>query len=604
MKKPLLTIGMPTYFDFSGTMFTVRALIEYHYSDEIEILVVDNTSDERRRKVLADEISKLSKYNVRYFEFMENTGPAEVKNKVMELGSGEYIMCVDSHVLLEAGVVQRLLKFLKELPEDRRDDLYSGPLKHSSGGFSTNFKEQWRGEMWGIWETREDILNSEEPVEAWANGCGLFLARKDSWLGFNPNFNGFGGEEGYIHEKYRKNGKKFYIIPWLNWWHRFNDPDAKRFNLSRYAKIRNYVLGFLELGKDTTEIYNHFVNTEIPEEELTDHLREEHSAPQSVLEASSDVKRNYHEKLKISKREWDWLMEDPVNRIQQQNGFILEIYDATLRDKNNDLAHHYGTIKNYALQSDTILNVSRRRNSSVALGAGMPKEMKSLTYSENPLKWYDPDRITFKYSEEVFDKFPIEELKNEKEYDLVFLKLPHEPDDLEEAVLVASRKARKFFILHDTAYGYKQGMSDALKKVVSEGWFPISHVNEMWGLTVFGRNPVDHDVFAWTESEGPGTELKKILESYGLQGGEGCGCNAMAQKMNNWGPEGCRKNMSEITAILERNANNWLKADRPNWWTLTKLGWNAVKDHINPLNPYESLVNLAISKHLQNTKEK
>ena len=38
-----------------------------------------------------------------------------------------------------------------------------------------------------------------EPFEIPMQGLGMFSCRKEAWLGFNPLFNGFGGEEGYIH---------------------------------------------------------------------------------------------------------------------------------------------------------------------------------------------------------------------------------------------------------------------------------------------------------------------------------------------------------------------------------------------------------------------
>lgn len=37
-------------------------------------------------------------------------------------------------------------------------------------------------------------------------GLGIFACRRDVWPGFNPRLRGFGGEEGYIHEKFRRAG--------------------------------------------------------------------------------------------------------------------------------------------------------------------------------------------------------------------------------------------------------------------------------------------------------------------------------------------------------------------------------------------------------------
>jgi hypothetical protein len=77
-------------------------------------------------------------------------------------------------------------------------------------------------------------------------------------LGFNPNFRGFGGEEGYIHLKYKKAGKKTLCLPFLRWIHRFGRPDGVKYPLLMELKVKNYVMGFNEIGLDTIHIYDHF----------------------------------------------------------------------------------------------------------------------------------------------------------------------------------------------------------------------------------------------------------------------------------------------------------------------------------------------------------
>lgn len=598
MMKYKLTIGMPTYFDYKGAMFTIRSLIEYHESERVEIIVVDNTSDEKRRKALKSQIDKINDTRVKYYEFPESTGPAEVKNKVFEYAQGEYVMCIDSHVLLERGTVERLLNFLDELPDSEKDNLFSGPLKHSNNGLSSSYKEQWRGEMWGIWDKDPNILNSEVPVEAWANGCGLMLARKDSWLEFNHNFYGFGAEEGYIHEKYRKNGRKFKIIPWMKWWHCFDDPDARRFNLSKYAKVRNYVIGFQELGLDVNEIYNHFVNLDVPESELKQHLIDEHSTPIELFNNKDIDLEAVHRKSKLDRRDWEWILRDPINHKEPENTYVIDLYNKTKDVQNNDLKDHYDIIRTFSAQSDTILNVSRRKLSSIALAAGRPKKLTSLLYSEAQFKWYLPDKVNMEFTESTHNEFPIDELNKQEEHDLVFLKLPHDDNNTREYIAAAISKAKKYFIIHDSSYGYKADMKAVFKDLTQLGWYPVYHNNKLWGLTVFSRKEPTEWAPAWEEEDGPGTELKELFKSYGFEATEGCGCNGMAQKMNFWGPEVCLKKKKEIAKFLEKNGKNWFKTERPSWWTMTKMGWHAIKDKVNPLNPYEGFVDVCVERYL------
>lgn len=52
---------------------------------------------------------------------------------------------------------------------------------------------------------------------------------------------------------------------------------------------------------------------------------------------------------------------------------------------------------------------------------------------------------------------------------------------------------------------------------------------------------------------GPGHFLKKMLAAAGYAQG-GCGCVAMAAKMDAWGPAGCLEHMAEILDHLEAEA--------------------------------------------------
>jgi glycosyltransferase involved in cell wall biosynthesis len=153
MNETILTIGMPTCNDYTGALLTLVALKEYQSFDDgdIELLIIDNTPDEKYRNVLKEQLKGFSDEKIRYIEFPAKRGPAEAKNQVFENATGEYVMCIDSHVMLNNGSVARLKEFLKNLPEDKKDDFFTGPLKGNEGNYSTHFQDIWRGEMWGIW---------------------------------------------------------------------------------------------------------------------------------------------------------------------------------------------------------------------------------------------------------------------------------------------------------------------------------------------------------------------------------------------------------------------------------------------------------------------
>lgn len=53
---------------------------------------------------------------------------------------------------------------------------------------------------------------------------------------------------------------------------------------------------------------------------------------------------------------------------------------------------------------------------------------------------------------------------------------------------------------------------------------------------------------------GPGTELKRLLESLGIQPTGSCACDARAALMDDRGPEWCRENMDTIVSWLREEA--------------------------------------------------
>jgi len=241
------SIVMPSYDNFTEVYFTVQALRMYHNLKDCEIIVVDNQGNDS----LANYIKKNGSTVVRYDRYTEITGVSAAKNRAIDIAKGEFILCIDSHILVKPGTLD---------VEIIGDDLYQGPLLHSVGTkYACEWLPQWRARMWGIWAPAVSVL-PEEKWEIWAQGAGFFACRRSSWLGFNPGFRGFGGETGYIQEKYRKAGRKVWCHPKMVWQHLFYNEGRNKipYPMISADRIKNYLLGFKELGLDTTPIYEHF----------------------------------------------------------------------------------------------------------------------------------------------------------------------------------------------------------------------------------------------------------------------------------------------------------------------------------------------------------
>jgi glycosyltransferase involved in cell wall biosynthesis len=275
---PKLTVGMPCYDDFDGVYFSVQSLRMYHSDiiNDIEILIVDNNPDSEDGAATKSWVNDWVG-NARYIPHKHSKGTATTKNVVFHEASSELVVCVDSHVMIEQDALRRLIEFYDNNPTCL--DLLQGPMLYDDlGGFVTHMNPVWRGEMFGIWATdargsikQETIYDNSSgdmiteirrtespPFEIPMHGMGLFSCRKHAWLGFNKDFKGFGGEEGYIHEKYRQAGRKTLCLPYLRWVHRFTRPQGVKYTLTKYDKFRNYIIGALELHTDIQPIIEHF----------------------------------------------------------------------------------------------------------------------------------------------------------------------------------------------------------------------------------------------------------------------------------------------------------------------------------------------------------
>lgn len=250
-----LTIGMSTYDDFDGVYFTLQALRMYHDLADVELLVVDNFGCEHTR-TLVERIPE-----ARYILATEIVGTAAGRDLLFREGRGAFVLCIDSHVLLTPGAVARLRAYIADHPESV--DLLQGPLLHDDlTTISTHFDPVWREQMWGTWgDDPRGADPDAEPFEIPMQGLGVFACRRAAWPGFNPHFRGFGGEEGYIHEKVRQAGGRCLCLPWLRWMHRFARPKGVPYPLSVEGKLRNYVIGHAELGLDLAPVLAHFAQS-------------------------------------------------------------------------------------------------------------------------------------------------------------------------------------------------------------------------------------------------------------------------------------------------------------------------------------------------------
>jgi hypothetical protein len=256
-----LTIGMASYNNYAETWFTIQTLRMYHDLAYTEILVVDNFGDDRLR----DFITSWGCGQVRYIRDTDRQGTAYPRQRIFDNALGEWVMVIDSHVMLAPGAVARFKEWAGANSDCR--DLLHGPMLYDDHiNMADSMSNTWAGNMWGVWNMRR-VDDDEQPYEIPMHGLGLFACRRDAWLGFNSEFRGFGGEEGYIHQKFRNAGHRVLCLPWLKWMHKFNTIGGvcqAPYSPQLADIIHNYETGFAEVELDPAPMRKHF-NTPGPQ---------------------------------------------------------------------------------------------------------------------------------------------------------------------------------------------------------------------------------------------------------------------------------------------------------------------------------------------------
>lgn len=252
-----LSIGMASYDDYDGVYFTAQSIRLFHpeITADSEIVVVDNHPDGPCAADLRDLEGWIEGY--RYVPWSRCSGTA-VRDIVFREARAEFVLCVDSHVLFAPGSLRKLLDYFRANPET--PDLLQGPLLYDDlRSISTHMEPRWSCGMFGVWGVDDRASDpAAAPFEIPMQGLGVFACRRSAWPGFNPRLQGFGSEEGYLHEKFRRDGGRTICLPFLRWVHRFARPLGPRYRNSWEDRIRNYLIVARELGRDPSEVVEHF----------------------------------------------------------------------------------------------------------------------------------------------------------------------------------------------------------------------------------------------------------------------------------------------------------------------------------------------------------
>ena len=309
------------YFTIQDILKELRFNKREDLLNRLEFVIIENSKDNQHaHAVKALKAGTGLGDRFRVIDFPDSQGTSSTRNKIIQEARTDFVLVMDCHVLLCPVIqtLEKLFEFIDRYPNTMH--LYQGPLVYDNlTMISTHFNDEWGGQMWGRWGAawtcrckkknfsivsednrckfvdlekqhpigycdhcftifpqevnypgHEALLeklgfsklgfdSNESEFEIFSQGLGLFFTSKHAWLGFNEHCRGFGGEECYIHEKYRKANRKALCLPFLKWLHRFARPDGVKYELTIDNKVRNYILEFTELDLDLSPVYKEFV---------------------------------------------------------------------------------------------------------------------------------------------------------------------------------------------------------------------------------------------------------------------------------------------------------------------------------------------------------
>lgn len=639
-RAPKLTIGMAVYDDVEGLWATIQALRLYHDLRECELIVVDNNPGSehgKETKTFVESWASAWTRGAKYISMPENTGTTQPRNRIFQEASGDAVLVMDSHVLLAPGSVRRLIQWYDDNPES--GDLLSGPMLYDDlRNYSTHFQDEWGSDaMWGTWgiDRRADRPEAVpfEPYpdapefEVFAMGLGLFSCRREKWLGFNPAFIGFGGEECYIHEKFRAAGRKCINLPFLRWNHRFIRVGGPKYPRLMYWKARNYVLGHLELGRSLGAVHAAFVASgKLGESDwnwlVSDPLRNVN--PQGYRPAGERASVSANVSVNVAGAS---CQSPPQGNSQPQptfpagqqsqfpakssNGLPLPPSELTLdglfdwtKTVKRDWNEHLPKLRELASKCEYVTEFTKRRESTVALVAGLPKKVTSYQLERDELTKMlhyivgrdKPQKLENFVSHES-DALAVNEIE---ETDMLVIDSIHNADRLYAELSKHAGKVRKWLVIRGTeAFGEKaeggdgpglyHGLDRYFLEHPSEGWKRVYHAANQYGVSVYSRLPDEPCI-----DRGPGTELTKMLRGLGVNPAAGCDCKAKARKMDEWGIEGCKANRDLIVGWMREGVGRWGWSDRLKAAAMAVTSGLAFK--LDVLDPFPSLIDEAIRR--------
>jgi hypothetical protein len=348
------------------------------------------------------------------------------------------------------------------------------------------------------------------------------------------------------------------------------------------GKIRNYLLGYDELGLDREPIRKHFVDEVKVPQQRYDVIAADPKA------FSPYVAPKQPQADAIGTSNLGLPLPVGVENLGQVAEFLLK--------NPRDLDQHINAFMRWTIDCDVAVEITKRRESSAFLLAALGRKVckgkcnketcdkAACKQAAELFSWQEESDSLLGILQEavkIHQGRPLsytvtiadltEPVSEIPEADFLFLDTRHTGERLQLELTTYAPKIRKRIMVHDTALygvvgeGNTKGLWWAIKAFMADNpeWFVAEHNDAQYGMTVLSRVPEDRpkdETKPWPKTDkdgnpcGCGTNLKGWLKKIGIEASPTCSCNARAKAMDLQGPQWCRDNIETILDWLNEEA--------------------------------------------------
>lgn len=221
--RPLVSVLILNYRNANATVRCVKALQEQTFFEQMEILVIDNHSDDDSIGILRNQLCDMPR--VRFIETPSNDGFGFGYNTGVSYAIGEYILCNNPDKIIERDGIEQMVNRMKG---DSDVGIIAPRLIHTDGTQRLSIRRyprihdivSRRSIFGGLFPRfldgylmKDADLESEQDVDWVIGGC--FMIRKDLFDqlgGFDERFFLF-FEDTDLCRRCHKLGKKVIYLP-------------------------------------------------------------------------------------------------------------------------------------------------------------------------------------------------------------------------------------------------------------------------------------------------------------------------------------------------------------------------------------------------------